>query len=256
MKNILVVGDLHGNWSALNRLINKKNPDIVLQCGDFGFWPAFEVNRPVLYGTHKKWVVEGIKPGNTKVYWCDGNHEQFSALKKIQEANPETEPIELYRNVFYCPRGSNLELPDGRLVLFCGGAESVDKNQRIHGHDWFPEELISQTDLDRCLNGPKADIVVSHTAPRMLLEALDFSQPEKFNDPSTIALNEILFYHKPSLWFFGHFHRELIGIIDTEGEYYGFQARNAGRHKIKTKFYGLDYPGHDCGRWWRELDGR
>lgn len=54
MTNILVYGDLHGDWGALNRLISKKHPDIVLQCGDFGWFPRFEVNRPVLYGIHKK----------------------------------------------------------------------------------------------------------------------------------------------------------------------------------------------------------
>jgi Icc-related predicted phosphoesterase len=240
MKDILAIGDLHGKWGAINTLINKKNPDIILQCGDFGWWPQFEVNRPVLYGTHREWTLKGIKNGDTRVYFCDGNHENHEDLAKIRENNSDTNPIELYRNVFYCPRGSILELPDGRLVLFCGGADSIDKDQRIIGHDWYKEELISQTDLDRCLAAPRADIVVSHTAPKRFLDYFGLSNNEKLKDPSTVALNEILAVHNPALWFFGHWHREFKGTYTGEG--------------LNTQFYGLDYPGHGYGRWWIEID--
>ena len=37
---VLVVGDIHGDWGKLNSLLTVKRPDIVLQCGDFGWWPA------------------------------------------------------------------------------------------------------------------------------------------------------------------------------------------------------------------------
>ena len=235
MTRTLIAGDLHGNWPALNRLISKGNPDIVLQCGDFGWWPQFEVNRPVLYGQQRAWKLKGVKPGNTKVYWCDGNHDNHHVLSP--RIKPR-EPSELYKNVFYCPRGSRLKLPDGRVVLFIGGAESVDKDQRIYGHDWYPEEIISQTDLDQCLKGPKADIVISHTAPNLFLDQHDGIRQEKYNDPSTKALDMVLEFHKPDLWYFGHFHKEI-----------------KGHYMDHTKYHGLDYPGHNAGgRWWKGLD--
>ena len=74
-QKILVVGDTHGEWGRLNQLINTKCPDLILQCGDFGWWPKMEVTRPVLYGQQKVWHLNGIKPKKTRVYWCDGNHE-------------------------------------------------------------------------------------------------------------------------------------------------------------------------------------
>ena len=40
-----------------------------------------------------------------------------------------------------------LGLPDGRIVLFMGGADSIDKKYRKIGFDWFPEELITQKDI-------------------------------------------------------------------------------------------------------------
>ena len=39
----LIVGDIHGDWGKLNALMQKKQPDIVLQCGDFGWWPQWQV---------------------------------------------------------------------------------------------------------------------------------------------------------------------------------------------------------------------
>lgn len=34
-EEILIVGDLHGNWGSFNNLLNDKKPSIVLQCGDY-----------------------------------------------------------------------------------------------------------------------------------------------------------------------------------------------------------------------------
>ena len=41
-KNIIVCGDTHGYWRYLNALINKKKPELILQCGDWGFFPNIE----------------------------------------------------------------------------------------------------------------------------------------------------------------------------------------------------------------------
>ena len=47
---IIAVGDLHGDWSSLNRLISRKNPDFILQCGDSGWWPALDGVNGILIG--------------------------------------------------------------------------------------------------------------------------------------------------------------------------------------------------------------
>ena len=37
---VIVIGDVHGEFNKLNAFLNKpKNIDIILQCGDFGYWP-------------------------------------------------------------------------------------------------------------------------------------------------------------------------------------------------------------------------
>ena len=39
MKKIIIMGDVHADFGSLNQFLNKKRPDIILQCGDFGRWP-------------------------------------------------------------------------------------------------------------------------------------------------------------------------------------------------------------------------
>ncbi|RPH40350.1 MAG: hypothetical protein EHM87_22370 [Burkholderiales bacterium] len=201
-KNIMVLGDVHGRWGMLNSLINVRMPEIILQCGDFGFFPNFDK-------LHPKMKISHIKPQDTKIYWCDGNHENHQAL--LENYN---EPVnEIVKNVFYMKRGSVLELEDGRNVLFIGGADSIDKNQRTIGIDWFKEELITQEDIDRCLSiNKKIDIVISHTCPTYFEMTGTLYNYGRTSDPSRNALDIIFDTFKPSEWFYGHWHQNKIGI--------------------------------------------
>jgi hypothetical protein len=230
-KDIIVAGDLHGNWGAINTLINKKQPKMILQVGDFGWFPNFEVKKPVIYNHQVPWKLKGIKTNDTKIYFCDGNHENHEFL--IQDG----QIYELYENVYHCSRGSILGLPDGRKVLFIGGAESIDKDQRLIGHDWFPGENIQYGQLANLLyneaNIKKIDIIISHTCPFKfdILTENEF----KLNDGNRKILDEILDMFSPDYWYFGHWHRYIKG-----------QYKN-------TKYFGLDYPRKNA-TWWKYLD--
>lgn len=209
MRKTYVMGDVHGNWSNLNTFINKKNPDTILQCGDFGYWPKFSGTTTLgkrVYdsdGLPTKerhiWRMEDIKNRDTKIYFCDGNHEDHESLNMLENN-------EILPNVFYMKRGSTLTLPDGRVVLFMGGARSIDQAWRTPGIDWFAEETISQKDFYN-LPEQNIDIIISHTCP---LEFYTEIQSEfkfaKFNDPCYEALSGLLEKYKPSLWYFAHFH--------------------------------------------------
>ncbi len=229
---ILIVGDLHGDWGALNRLIQKKEPEIVIQCGDFGWWPKMEIRRAIIYTGHSRWMLEGIKPGSSIVYWCDGNHEDHEDL--ISKGRQQKHEILCYPGVIYKPRGTVMKLSDGRFVLFAGGGESIDRRMRTPGFDWFPEEIPTGYEHAQLLNHDHIDIVISHTCPSEWVP--DVCRGEKLGDPTREILQDVLEKYKPSLWYHGHWHNEAEGV-----------ARDS------TKWYSLDYPGHK-GRWWRWLD--
>jgi len=215
MKKILITGDVHADFGRLNALINRKKPDIVICCGDFGYWPRYQ-----------KYDFSNIMPQGAKIYWIDGNHEDHWALR-------DRTTDEIVKDVIYKPRGSTMKLDDGRNILFMGGADSIDKMHRTEGVSWFREEIIQQKDLYD-LTDEKVDIFITHTCPEELVYDLRKGYPEKSNEPSNIALSQLWKQYKPELWIFGHWHQAKEGTM------------------MGTKWYALDYPTHG-GRWWMWL---
>lgn len=201
----LIIGDIHNEFGILNDLINKKKPDLIICCGDFGYWPRFN-NKP--HGGTKQ--LSDIKLQTAeKLLWIDGNHEDFWSLRN--RISDEIEP-----GIIYMPRGSTYKLPDGRTILFMGGAYSIDKHLRRIGVDWFPEETITQKDFNDLPN-VDIDIFITHTCP---LELVDLLLPKyllKKEEPSNIALTELWKIYNPKLWFFGHWHQYLeVKIKNTQ----------------------------------------
>jgi len=213
---IIITGDMHAEFSDLNTLINKhkaKGLEVVICCGDFGYWPN-------LYDSHTE--IKSPVP----VLWCDGNHEDHWSIKKLVA----TGNLEIAKNVFYMPRGSTYKLKDGRTIMFMGGADSIDKNSRTIGRDWFPEEIITQSDIDN-LPDIKVDIFVTHTCPSELYPIMVQYYDGKDREPSNYALSTLWEAYKPSLWFFGHWHHYKKGELGD------------------TKWYALSHPGSGT-RWW------
>lgn len=224
----LILGDIHCFWSLVNSLIEKLRPDLILQLGDFGYFPKSDD----LYDPCKHLVL-----GKSVVRFIDGNHEDHDALSKFRGENPTAH--ELCPGLFYQERGSFLDLPDGRRVLFIGGADSIDKDQRTQGFDWFPEEIITGEDLARLPHG-KVDIVCSHTSPSRfgvresyIKRQGGFTDYEK--DPSEDALDYAFERYRPKLWFFAHWHAKMSG--ETDGcRWYGLDC--AGGHRYSYLWLG------------------
>lgn len=210
--DILVTGDVHGAFKRLNALINKYKHrlDLIICCGDFGYWPSHSDGHM------------SIKTYGIPLLWCDGNHEDHWALQ-------DRTSNEIVKDVFYMPRGSTYNLKDGRTIMFIGGADSIDKEYRTLGIDWFPDEVITQKDL---MNLPdiKVDIFITHTCPLEIHHILA-RHYEKEKEPSNHALSSLWQIYKPDLWIFGHWHYYHEGKIGD------------------TKWYALSCVNSDT-RWW------
>ena len=227
MKTV-VMGDIHGDWPELNKFVNRKSPELILQCGDFGYWPRDPANaKRMKYA--RKYGQELPRPkmlDSSVLFWCDGNHEDHQELR-LRTTD------ELWPDVHYMPRGSLLDLPDGRRVMFLGGAASIDKHSRTMGMDWFPEEQISYADINDLGYEGHVDIVISHTCPREFPLNIRGKSMGYFHDSSRDALSYVLGHYRPSLWYFGHWHFYMTG------------------YTMGCRWTGLSCTGH--GQWWEEL---
>ncbi|AMK12692.1 metallophosphoesterase family protein [Pseudodesulfovibrio indicus] len=226
---IIIVGDLHGDFQALNNLVESECPDIIFQVGDFGFLPG-------KYG----WPPDDppLRNGETRIYWCDGNHEDHQALSQFIESNN----YEVAPNCFYQPRGAVLTLPDSRNVLFFGGAASGDTGDGMEGQDRYHSEVPQLADLDNIPSDRSIDIVVSHTAPMAFKIRQDpplgyakLPWLAKHHEETRVLLDEILHRHHPQQWYFGHFHIHQTGY--NEG----------------CRWTALAMPFDGGETWWTEL---
>ena len=207
--SIYVCGDTHGCFDNLNKFIEDKNPSAIFICGDFGYW---------IDSKSHKFYHEDIISKNTKIYFCDGNHENHVLLNNLVKTHGYENPIEVAQNIYYCPRGSSYLLEDGRRILFMGGANSIDKKIRKSYVDWFPEEIITYEDISRVDNKLKYDIVISHTCPLFLrdkLISLIYNMYSSETDISEHYLQLLFERTLPKKWYFGHWHiSEKFNIYD------------------------------------------
>lgn len=186
------------------RIMDTLKPDLVLQVGDFGYFPELPRYNP------REWGMTSPVP----VHWCDGNHEDHRALARLRaSASGQRVAHQVATNIIWQDRGSTIELPDGRIVLFMGGADSIDKRSRVEGDSWFAGEQITDADMAALPEG-RVDIVISHTAPnRILLSAVNF--PDALvRDPVREKLDAIFEKYHPKRWYFGHWHAPMRGQAD------------------------------------------
>lgn len=213
MKDVLVLGDIHGRWARASNTYHKAskemdNIDLLIQVGDFGYWPKYR----------EAWTKRFSHP----CWWIDGNHENFDMLNQVDDPDHGFNAFQgspgwddMIEQWEYKPRGT---IESG--ILFVGGASSIDKDLRTPGVDWFAAENISSPQQRRILEGidsyspERIHTVISHDCPTSFDLTPILNGPE-FNDSNRKFLEEVRRIVRPDRWFFGHYHRRLGG--ETEG---------------------------------------
>ncbi len=158
----LLVGDTHGNAAWLERAVfvaaAESSVDLIVQVGDFGWWPRSRTNDA---------FISVARAAPVPLWWIDGNHEDHDRLASAVEAAGvpnEHGAIGLGGNLSFVPRGARFEL-DGVTVVACGGAHSIDRRLRTGGVSWFDAEHVTDEDVERCAADGHADVLLCHDAP-------------------------------------------------------------------------------------------
>ena len=220
MSVVAVAGDWHGDRAWANarlQSLGERGIDCVLHVGDFGIWP----------GTTGKQYLRMIEAVCDKydiaLLVVPGNHEDWGRLTTLW-ANPKRQaedgsglPLYLTDHVAVLPRGWRWQM-GGRSFVALGGAPSVDLHSRDIGRDWWPQEQMTQEDVDRTVAGGYADVMVTHDAPgppwatppvEAILSSNPMGWPDRALDYARIGrerVTEAFLGVKPRLLVHGHYH--------------------------------------------------
>lgn len=188
---IFLVGDIHREFvQSFNKLALKLNEKYanctIIQLGDFGMYDN-EIDR------NRK-----LHPS---VKFIRGNHD----CPEVCQLKPN-----------YLGDYGVIEI-EGIKIFFVSGADSVNKNARVMGKNWWPNEQLSYQEFNNvldlyqqtCAVSPP-DVVISHDAPARVCEAIIGNKfiggYSYIPNRTTRALDFLFNIHHPKQWFFGHHH--------------------------------------------------
>lgn len=206
--NYLFLGDTHGDLDFAGRAaeVAAEHDAEIIQVGDWGFiWTHRGQVCDQILALSNELTMAGQKYAKPPVVmrFIDGNHDHHPELRRWSSFTTH-----FAHNVIYQPRGSVHEDADGTRFLFMGGAPSIDKQMRTPGKTWWPEEDITDDEMELALKAENIDVLVTH-------DALDYppgftpkGTPE-FRQLSNRSMRNIftLFSkHQPELHVHGHWH--------------------------------------------------
>src|SRR5882724_248316 len=223
---VAICGDWHGNarWGRevikqISTLLPIWQKKIILQAGDFGVWdPPGEVkvkfpswsNRflfeEAVRDSYLTEIENALAHANAELWFIDGNHEDHPLLAELTRDSPWITP-----HIKHLSRGSRWEW-HGKKWLALGGAVSVDKNLRVAGISWHPEEAITQEQKEKVIREGKADVLLSNDAPAWVPLNLNPDIPKAwlpqipFAEAHRKLMSEICESVQPSWIFHGHYH--------------------------------------------------
>lgn len=158
---VAVFGDWHGDagWAAetIDRVTAEFDARLLLHVGDFGIWPGAAGRRYV------QAVSQAVVRSDSYLLVTPGNHEDWRQLTDEFAVRPG-EPLSLAERVWVLPRGFRFWVGGWQLGSL-GGAPSVDRDYRIEGVSWWPEEQITDHDVAAFVADGAVDVLISHDAP-------------------------------------------------------------------------------------------
>lgn len=206
-QRVAICGDWHGNqgWArTISQTLNSLAPDVttMLHLGDWWMPPG---------------AVDEIfaETNITRFYVVVGNHEDYGQITPLLGKHPG-EAVRASEITWILPRPARLTI-GGRSVLTLGGAASVDRESRIEGLTWWPDEAITDEHVADAIAGGPADLMLTHESPantpiRAVREILR-TNPHRFpkaaleaSAASRARVSEVWDAVRPELLVHGHLH--------------------------------------------------
>lgn len=228
LERVLLVGDLHGNLPAAHaaaRTAVAHHCNLLIQVGDLGIGPF---SGSFTYADYVSALEHGVFEGDLDPFTtaldealaehglgmlvAPGNHENYDRI----DAAPRDEHgrIELGQHWRALPRGYRWSM-GGRAFGAVGGAFSIDRRWRREHTSWWPQEEITQTDID-ALGDDRLDVLITHEVPQGTPVMSSFNLPHQLEVASALGrdlLIQAVGRTSPDLVVSGHWHQRVSGIL-------------------------------------------
>jgi hypothetical protein len=224
---LLIAGDWHGEPKHATKMVReakKAGVKRILQLGDFGLWDHLEDGVRFLDVLNSECRKEGVI-----VYALGGNHENWTHWNWYVDNMPKDE------NGFAYLRSHILLAPkihyfrwNGKTWLIVGGAVSVDRDLRVTGVDWWPDE-ITPFRWYAHVNDVKVDYLLTHDCSNKT-PWKGRLKPDLLSQENREKIDGVLKKSRPNWHFHGHMHAQ-----------YAWENLVADNHYTKT--IGLDMNG-------------
>lgn len=210
---VAVAGDWHGNTRWAVQAVHDMAallPDagkIILHLGDFGIWPGTA-------GQDYLQAVDGaLLQAGAELWFTPGNHDDYDQIDSWQG-----EQVAGTQRIRCLPRGHRWTW-HGRTWLSVGGAVSVDKLNRVAGHEWWPQEEITPAQEAAVIAAGPADVLLCHDAPADAPLVLVRPVPRDWvpmlpaANAHRMVLQRICEGTRPSWVFHGHYHQFAVNLV-------------------------------------------
>ncbi|MBM4574940.1 hypothetical protein GS896_25580 [Rhodococcus hoagii] len=222
-----VAGDWHGSAGWGRRVVEDvaaRGVRRLFHVGDFRIW-ASTLGTAFLRDVDAACVEHDVT-----VYVTPGNHEWWPAIIGAPvEARDDVGAIAWFgERVAVVPRGHRFEVA-GRSFLSVGGAPSIDFEDLVPGADWWPEEMITPTDVHRAIAGGSVDILLTHDSPdapwqvpavAKICESNPGGWSNRARAYATIGrrrLSAVVVAVEPQLLVHGHYHLAGETVVELPG---------------------------------------
>lgn len=179
--------------------------DYVIICGDFG--SIWDDSKTDLYW--RDWHNQK----NYTTLFIDGNHENFDLLNQYPVTQWNGGKVhQIADSVYHLMRGQVFTI-DGMKFFTMGGGTSIDRNSRIEGKTWWPEEEASTAELEEAKKNLdshnwEVDYILTHTTSTRIM--YDQIMWLKENSELNFFLDDVQDKVNYKWWFFGHFHDDVV----------------------------------------------
>lgn len=176
-----MAGDTHGDgeWAeALTKLAGRHGATVVLQVGDFGYWPRMTTNSGRSHADYylNRIAVACERYGVTEWIVIDGNHDDHYSLGLLAGAEGPDSLLRLGSHVRYAGRGCRFTI-GGAAIGTLGGALSLDAWAEQYGYEfggtpyrvgwnWFPSiEAPTLHDVKKLADDGPLQVLLTHDSP-------------------------------------------------------------------------------------------